>query len=65
MTEQVELIKVKEVVRRTLLSKPTLYRMIRKGWFPKQLHLSPNNVAWVEAEIDRWLSERASAREVQ
>lgn len=65
MTEQVDLIKVKEVVRRTLLSKPTLYRMIRKGQFPKQLYLSPNNVAWFGSEVDRWLSDRAAAREVQ
>jgi prophage regulatory protein len=65
MTEQIALIKVKEVVRRTLLSKPTLYRLIRKGHFPKQLRLSPNNVAWLKSEIDGWLSERAAAREVQ
>ena len=65
MTEKIALIKIEEVKDRTGLSKPTIYRLMRTGRFPKQMKTSDNTVAWVESEIDGWLSERAAAREVQ
>lgn len=65
MTKKIDPIKIKKVKDRTGLSKPTIYRLMRTGRFPKQMKTSDNTVAWVESEVDGWLAERAAAREVQ
>ena len=40
-------------------------RLEKLGRFPKRFNLGANSVAWVEAEIDQWLKERAENRDVQ
>jgi prophage regulatory protein len=54
---------LKEVVDLTSLSKPTIYKYIRDGIFPRQLRLGPNRVVWQRAEVLGWLHDRAGARE--
>lgn len=56
------LLTVEEVAERTRLSKPTIYKLIRHGNFPRQLRLCANKVAWLEREVDGWVAERADAR---
>lgn len=56
------LLTIEEVGARIRLSKPTIYKLIRKGQFPKQLRLCANKVAWLEREIDGWIASRADAR---
>jgi prophage regulatory protein len=41
-----------------------LDRLIRAGKFPKPIRLGPNRVAWVETEVDEWLAERISQRDL-
>ena len=40
-----------------------LDRLEKAGTFPKRVHLGPNRVGWVEAEIDRWLAARVAERD--
>jgi len=56
------LLTIDEVAERTRLSKPTIYKLIRQGDFPRQLRLCANKVAWIEREIDDWIAARAEAR---
>ena len=56
------LLTIREVAERNRLSKPTIYKMVRRGDFPRQLHLSANKVAWLEREIAAWVAGRAEAR---
>ena len=56
------LLTVEEVSARVRLSKPTIYKLIRQGQFPPQLHLCANKVAWIQREVDEWLAARAEAR---
>ncbi|MCZ8036374.1 MAG: AlpA family phage regulatory protein [Novosphingobium sp.] len=65
MTEAIDPMKIEEVKKRTLLSKTTIYRMMDKGRFPKQIRISDNTVVWNRFEVERWFSERAAAREVR
>ena len=51
MTEIDTLLTIEEVAVRTRLSKPTIYKLIRKGDFPCQLRLCANKVAWIEREV--------------
>lgn len=56
------LLTIGEVAQRTRLSKPTIYKLIRRGQFPKQLRLCENKVAWLEREVEGWIAARANAR---
>ncbi|MEL4428328.1 AlpA family transcriptional regulator [Shewanella mangrovisoli] len=58
-----KLIKLKEVIEITCLTKATIYRMIKEGTFPKQLSLGDRAVAWVEKEVFNWVEERIAARD--
>jgi len=58
------LLRLKEVVARTGLSKNTIYDRIRKKEFPAQIDLGGNCVAWSEDEIDRWIQAKMDARQV-
>lgn len=56
------LLTIGEVENRVRLSKPTIYKLIRAGQFPRQLRLCANKVAWLEREINDWIAARAEAR---
>jgi len=45
------------------LSRTTIWRLQRRGQFPRQVRLSPNRVGWLESEINAWIAARAAARE--
>ncbi len=62
MTEIDTLLTIEEVAVRTRLSKPTIYKLIKNGDFPRQLHLCANKVAWIEREVCAWVAARAEAR---
>lgn len=47
-----------EIRERTGLSRSTVWRLERRGWFPKHFRLSANAVAWLEHEIDAWIRNR-------
>ena len=49
------ILRIKAVMRRTGLTRPTLYRKIAEGTFPQQIHISTNCIGWREAEVDEWL----------
>lgn len=55
-------LRLKEVIKRTGLSRSSIYLMIANRRFPQQISLSGNrSVAWVEAEVDEWMQERIEA----
>lgn len=56
------LLRLKEVIERTGLSKNTIYDWIRKGAFPAQIELGGRSVAWSEAEVDTWIQAKLDAR---
>ena len=48
-----------EVERVTGLSKPTLYRYIATGTFPKPVKLGVRSVGWRVQDIQKWLDSRS------
>jgi prophage regulatory protein len=42
------------------ISKPTLYRAIRRGDFPRPIKLSPMRVGWRAEDVKRWIDVRAA-----
>jgi predicted DNA-binding transcriptional regulator AlpA len=56
------LIRMPEVCKRTQLSKATIYKMLVNGTFPKQVNLHERAVAFVAAEVDVWIQSRIAKR---
>lgn len=55
-----KLIRKKQVLEATGLSITTIWRLERKGLFPRRRRISQGSVAWSAAEVDNWISEKLS-----
>ena len=53
-------LRLSDVLKRTGLSRASIYRLIAKQQFPKPAKLSERVSAWNEAEIDAWLDSKFS-----
>lgn len=51
-------LRIPDVVRRTGISRTTIWRLERNGGFPQRLRLGPNSVGWSDEEIQKWIEER-------
>lgn len=40
------------------LSKPSIYRLMKLGQFPRPIELGERARGWLESELDAWISER-------
>jgi prophage regulatory protein len=50
-----KLLRFPAVRERTGLSRSTIWRLERRGEFPKHHRISPNIVAWVEEDVTNWI----------
>lgn len=57
-----KLIRLPIVEDRTGLGKSSIYSGVKARTFPAPVRLSARAVAWRESDIDRWISERTTAR---
>lgn len=48
-------IRLPEVIRRTGLSRATIYRMMSQGAFPRSKSLGKRIACWDSGEIDAWI----------
>jgi prophage regulatory protein len=42
------------------MSQPTIWRMRRNGTFPQPVAISPNRIAWREADVVAWVETRTA-----
>jgi prophage regulatory protein len=56
-----KLIRLPEVLERVALKKTAVYKLMAEEEFPRPVKLGSAS-AWVEAEIEEWISERMTAR---
>lgn len=49
------MLRIREVIDRTGLSRTTIWRRERSGRFPRRRDLGGGLVGWAEDEIDHWL----------
>jgi len=54
-------LRIRQVIERTGLSRPSIYAMIKMGAFPASIALEARAVGWLESEIDKWMEARKSA----
>ncbi|AMF92665.2 transcriptional regulator [Vibrio fluvialis] len=55
-------LKLKEVMEKTALSRSAIYRKMNDGEFPQSVSLGDRAVAWLESEVDEWMSGCVLAR---
>lgn len=60
-TESNRLIRRKEVQAKTGLGTSSIYAMMKQGKFPQSLKLSERRVAWLESDVDQWVTERIAS----
>ncbi|HHF0535539.1 TPA: helix-turn-helix transcriptional regulator [Vibrio alginolyticus] len=57
------LIRLKEVMAITGLSRSSIYRYIDEGRFPEAVSIGSRTVAWVDREIFQWVESRIDSRD--
>ncbi|MCB2082027.1 MAG: AlpA family transcriptional regulator [Rickettsiales bacterium] len=56
--EQFNFLRLRDVLKRTGLSRSSIYQLMKDGKFPKQKFLSKRCVVWVEDEVHDWMMEQ-------
>ena len=49
------LLRLPAVSKKVCLSKPSIYRKVRDGSFPKPKKIGERAVAWLETDVDAWI----------
>ncbi|HAS6095336.1 TPA: AlpA family phage regulatory protein [Vibrio vulnificus] len=57
-----KVIRLKEVMGLTGLSKSSIYRFSNNDDFPKPVSLGARSVGWIESEVTQWLENKVSSR---
>jgi prophage regulatory protein len=56
--DTMKLLRSKDVIKITGLSRMTIWRLEKAGKFPPRRRLGVNSVAWLEGDVDAWISSR-------
>jgi predicted DNA-binding transcriptional regulator AlpA len=54
-------IRAKEVVYMTGLSRSTIWRMEKEGKFPSRRAIGSRSIGWLESDIMNWIKGRSNA----
>lgn len=46
----------------TSLSRTSIWRGVREGWFPPPVEVSPGRIAWYADEVETWIQSRPRKR---
>ena len=58
-----DIVRLPEVCRRVPYSEGHIWRLEQAGKFPRRVRLGANRAAWVEAEINEWISAKLKERD--
>ena len=53
-----QIIRLKDVIALTSLSRSTIYLRMVQGKFPKKINLGSRAVGWISSEVNEWIKER-------
>ena len=53
-----KLLRLRDVIKMTSLSRTTIYNNMAKGKFPKNIHLGPKISVWIERKIQEWINSQ-------
>ena len=55
-------LRISEVIHRVGVSRPTIYRWMRAGTFPKQIAIGANSVVWLESDVTKWMEDQMASQ---
>ena len=58
-----DLIRLKEVMAMTGVSRSFIYNHRKEGTFPEPIYLSERSVAWVRSSIDKWIEDKINNKQ--
>jgi prophage regulatory protein len=58
-----KLVRLDTVLEMTTLSVSTIYRLMKKGQFPRQIKISERSTRWVLDEIFEWMDGNFKSRD--
>ncbi len=58
------IIRLRQAIEKTGLSRSTIYNLIKSGDFPQQVRLSVRTMGFLEHEVDAWIAGRVAASRV-
>lgn len=58
MSNQIELLRIKEVLKRVPISRSLVYKLITTNQFPPPIKLSERTSCWYVEDINKWLRSR-------
>jgi prophage regulatory protein len=56
--DDIRIIRIRDVIALTGLSRSAIYAAIKAGTFPRQVKLSSRSSGWVRGEVVGWVKER-------
>ena len=51
-------LRLPKVKQLTGFGRSQIYHLIKQSKFPKQIHIRPKSVAWLDSEVSEWMKER-------
>ena len=65
MNVETQLLRIKDVSKKTTLAKSTIWLKIAKGEFPKCKKISPSICVWLESDINGWIQNHFSENPIE
>jgi prophage regulatory protein len=59
------IIRQKQVLEMTGLSRTTVWRLEKAGTFPKRRKLTGNTVGWLRADVERWVLDLPAVKDCE
>jgi prophage regulatory protein len=56
------IIRLPQAIKKTGLSRSTIYSLISRGEFPQKIQLSTRSIGFLESEINDWVTSKVSQR---
>jgi prophage regulatory protein len=59
----IQFLRLPQILRRVPYSEAHIWRLEKAGKFPRRVRLGANRVAWVESEVNKWVSSKLQERD--
>ena len=59
----IHFLRLPEIPRRVPYSEAHIWRLEKAGKFPRRVRIGANRIAWVESEVNNWVSSKLQERD--
>ena len=59
----IHFLRLPEILRRVPYSEAYIWRLEKAGKFPRRVRIGANRIAWVESEVNNWVSSKLQERD--